>query len=606
MTHAVATAVLCIVVGGVGAQWIAWRLKLPAIVLLFGFGLLVGPGLHLLQPALAFGAGLRPLVGLAVAIVVFEGGLALEFRELRAAGDGVFRLTVIALPVSFLLASAAAHVVGRMPWPPALLYGAITVVTGPTVVLPLLRNTRLQARIASFFKWEAIVNDPVGALLAAVVLAVMIAGGRSDTSLVAEVIAGLLAAASLGIGAALLFRFMIERDLMQESLKTPMLLAFALGVYVLSNLVMEETGLAAATILGIALANLKIRGLTELTRIKESLVVLIVSALFVVLTASLDRSLFTTLTWSTYVLTAVMIVAVRPLTIALATFGSDLSWRERVITGWIAPRGIVAAAIASVAGARLSAAGDPGAELVMPAVFTLIASTMILHGFSLAPLARQLGLTLGNKPTLAILGATPWTEALAQTLHDAGLPVLLIDTFNGALDTARRGGLPTLQAELLSEHGAESMREHRVDYLFAATQNDIYNSLICSKLAPELGRGKLFQLAPAGEQADERAETDEEWRGHVVGEPPLTFADIAGPRRGMTGRFILDETETGANVGDGDSALLVVRSNGELVFLSEETPETEFTVGDRILRVMRRRPNLIPAVPTASIIALDV
>ncbi len=242
----------------------------------------------------------------------------------------------------------------------------------------------------------------------------------------------------------------------------------------------------------------------------------------------------------------------------------------------------------------------------MPAVFTLIASTMILHGFSLAPLARQLGLTLGNKPTLAILGATPWTEALAQTLHDAGLPVLLIDTFNGALDTARRGGLPTLQAELLSEHGAESMREHRVDYLFAATQNDIYNSLICSKLAPELGRGKLFQLAPAGEQADERAETDEEWRGHVVGEPPLTFADIAGPRRGMTGRFILDETETGANVGDGDSALLVVRSNGELVFLSEETPETEFTVGDRILRVMRRRPNLIPAVPTASIIALDV
>ena len=179
MTHTTAIAVLCIAVAGVAAQWVAWRLKLPAIVLLFAVGLLVGPGLLILEPAKTFGLGLQPLVGLAVAIVVFEGGLALDMRELRAAGEGVARLTILALPISFVLASAAAHLVAGMGWTAALLYGAITVVTGPTVVLPLIRNTRLERRAAAFLKWEAIVNDPVGALLAAIVLALMLAGGEA-------------------------------------------------------------------------------------------------------------------------------------------------------------------------------------------------------------------------------------------------------------------------------------------------------------------------------------------------------------------------------------------------------------------------------------------
>ena len=374
-----------------------------------------------------------------------------------------------------------------------------------------------------------------------------------------------------------------------------MLLAFALGVYVLSNLVMEESGLGAATILGIALANMRIRGLAELTRIKESLVVLIVSALFVVLTASLDRSLFTQLTWPTYVLTAAMIFAVRPATIALATLGSDLSLRERLLTGWIAPRGIVAAAVASVAGGRLSAAGHPGGELVMPAVFTLIASTMILHGFSLAPVARRLKLTLGDKPTLAIIGATPWTETLAETLRRAGTPVLLIDTFAGALDHARSKGIPSLQAELLSEGGMESMREHRIDYLFAATQNDIYNSLICSKLAAELGRGKVYQLAAAGEPLDERAALDKEWRGQVVGVPPLAFADLAGSRHATASAFFLEKLEMDEDVGDDEMALLIVRPSGDLVFVSAEMPKVDLVEGDRVLRVLRRKPTLAVA-----------
>ena len=313
----------------------------------------------------------------------------------------------------------------------------------------------------------------------------------------------------------------------------------------------------------------------------------VVSSLFIVLTASLDRSLFAQLTWSTCALTIVMIFAVRPLTIALATLGSDLSFKERLLTGWIAPRGIVAAAVASVAGGRLSAAGQSGGELVMPAVFMLIASTMVLHGFSLAPFARRLGLTLGDKPALAIIGATPWTETLAETLRLAGTPVLLVDTFAGALDAARIKGIPTLQAEVLSEQGMERLFEHRIDYLFAATQNDIYNALVCTKLAPELGRGKVFQLAPVGEALSEHASFDKEWRGHIVGVPPLRFTDLANSRHSAASSFLLEELEADGDVGDDEMALLVVRANGDLLFVSAEMPKAELVEGDRVLRALR-------------------
>jgi NhaP-type Na+/H+ or K+/H+ antiporter len=590
MSHSVAIAVLCIAVAGIAAQWLAWRLRLPAIVLLFAVGLIVGPGLQILQPAIAFGPGLRPIVGLAVAIVVFEGGLALDFRELRAAGGGVLRLTVVALPISFALATLAAHFAASMAWGVSALFGAITVVTGPTVVLPLLRNTRLQTRTASFFKWEAIVNDPIGALLAGVVLTLMATGRSDGGALVLELTVGLATSGLLGIGAAFLFRTLVNHDLAPETLKTPMLLALALGVYVLANLALEESGLAAATIFGIALANMHIRGMSELTRIKESLVVLIVSALFIVLTASLDRSLFTQLSWPILSLTAVMILVVRPLAILLSTFGSDLTVQERLLTGWIAPRGIVAAAVAGVASGKLMEAGIPGGALVMPAVFALIAATMILHGFSLAPLARRLGLTLGNRPALAIMGATAWSEALADMVQSAGTPVLLIDTYPGALASARAKGIPVLQAELLSEHGEESLNEHRIDYLLAATQNDVYNSLVCAKLGPHLGRGKIFQLAPVSGEADERASLDKEWRGHVIGSPPLDFVTLRRLHRQDGVAFALriapDRYEPSESVPG--STFLIIRSNGDLAFVSEELPAIEAGATDQFIQVNAR------------------
>jgi NhaP-type Na+/H+ or K+/H+ antiporter len=580
MPTSIAIGILCIAVAGVAAQWLAWRLRLPAIVLLFAIGLVVGPGLQILHPAQMFGDAMRPLVGLAVAIVVFEGGLALNIRELRAVGEGVLRLTALALPLSFVLSSTAAHFLAGLRWGSAALFGAITVVTGPTVVLPLLRHTRLERRTASFLKWEAIVNDPLGALLAAIVLSMLLARGEGHGGLALELVAGLLVSIGLGVGSGWFVRWLFVRDQAPEVLKIPILLALALGLYAVTNLVMDEAGLAAATIFGITLANLRIPGLTDLARFKEALVVMLVSALFVVLTASLERSLLTQLSWRILLLTGAMLFVVRPAAIWLATLGSGLNWRERALAGWIAPRGIVAASVAGVASTQLAGASYHGAEPVMPAVFALIAATMVLHGFSLAPLARLLRLTLGNTPVLAIVGASAWTVDLAETLLRGGAGILLIDTFPGALDKARQRGLPVLQAELLSEHGGHNLSGRRVDYLFAATPDDIYNSLVCTHLAPELGRHRVFQLRPSGSEFDDWVGLSRERRGEVLGTPALTFKMFRRRHKQGWCFSIVEPSEAG---NKGGSLLMAIRRNGSLLFASSEAAEIGNNDSDRLL-----------------------
>jgi NhaP-type Na+/H+ or K+/H+ antiporter len=560
MDQGVAVAVLCIAVGGVVAQWLAWRLRLPAIVLLFAVGLVIGPGLQLLTPSHSFPA-LQPVVGLAVAIIVFEGGLALDFRELRAAGEGVLRLTTLALPLSWALGTLMAHWLAGMAWGPALLFGAITVVTGPTVVLPLLRHVRLKRRSASFLKWEAIVNDPIGAILAAIILEVLLSGASGRLAI--QVAAGLALAVALGVGAGFLVRLAFRYDQVPEVLKTPMLLALALGVNATANLLLPDAGLVAATVFGVALANLHVPGTAELKRFKEALVVLIVSALFITLTADLDRATLARLSWPVVMLTLAMLVVVRPLTIWLATARSGLTMPERLLTGWIAPRGIVAAAVAGVAGLRLQSAGYQGAGEVMPAVFALIAATMVLHGFSLAPLARRLGLRLGDAPGIAIVGASGWSTDLARVLHEALVPVLLIDTFPGALDPARRFGLPVLQAEILSEHGEEQLQGRPVDYLLATTPDEMYNGLVCTKLAPELGRQRVFQLAPPGRRIDAQRGLDRELRGRILGDPPIDF-DTLEERFDAGWRFAIGTAQ------DARGGLLVLSKSGALRLVTVE------------------------------------
>lgn len=562
---------------GMAAQWVAWRAKLPAIVLLFALGLLFGPGLGWLHPSQTLGDLFRPLVSLLVAVVVFEGGMALDMRQLREAGEGVARLTMLALPINWLLGTVAAHYVGHFEWGTAFLFGAIIVVTGPTVILPLLRAAKLKPRVAAFLRWEAIVNDPLGAILAAVVMQVVIlhvGGGQVISHTLPELFIAGVEAIVAGILPAYLIRYLFTHDLMPEILKVPVILTLVLIVFQLCTMEMEGAGLIAVTIFGMALTNLHIAGMNELRRTKESLVVLIVSILFILLTADLQRGVLSRLSIPVFCLTLVLMFVVRPLGIFLSTIGTNMTWQERLFVGWIAPRGIVAAAVAGAAGLRLSAAGYGSADLIMPAVFALIAATMICNGFTLGPLARLLHLSLSSEHALAIVGADPWPTALAACLHKAEVPVLLVDNRAHALLPAVKEGIPVLKAELLSEYGQESLEERPADYLIAATRDCIYNGVICAHLAPHMGRQRVYQVSPGVARLDFYHGLSRDARGKVLGLPSWNYALFEG--RYQSGwRFVsvqvTEENQAELHTCDHRMDILMVR-RGDMDICSAEDP----------------------------------
>lgn len=560
------------------AQWVAWRFRLPAIVLLFSLGLIFGPGLGILHPSETMGWMFRPLVSLLVALVVFEGGMALDFRQLREAGEGVARLTMLALPINWVLGSLAAHYVAHLEWGTSMLFGAIVVVTGPTVVLPLLRSAKLQPRVAAFLRWEAIVNDPLGAILAAVVLQLMMlhVDVHADvffTHTLPDLLGAIAVSLSAGILPAYLIRYLFTRDLMPEILKTPMLISMALVIFSLCNLEMGGAGLMAVTIFGMALANLQIPGVTELRRMKESLVVLVVSVLFIMLTADLHRDVLARLSIPIFALTVVVLFVVRPLGIFLSTLGTSMPWKEKLFVGWIAPRGIVAAAVAGEAGISLKEAGYQSADLIMPAVFAVIAVTMILHGFSLGPIARLLKLTLSNDPAIAILGASGWSINFASCLRRAGVPVLLVDNRSSALMPATRQDIPVLRAELLSQHGQESLEERPADYLIATTGDGIYNGMVCGHLAPTMGRQRVYQISPGVARLDFYHGLSRDARGKVLGEPAWNYT-LFDTLFEQGWRFVAVEAteESAPTFGTDENRLdiLVVRRDGNILIRSAE------------------------------------
>ncbi|HSK39437.1 MAG TPA: sodium:proton antiporter [Arenibaculum sp.] len=579
------TVVLSIAVAGVAAQWFAWRTGLPAIVILLVVGILVGPVFGLIDPSVESGTALASVVGLVVGIIVFEGGLNLNLRELRAAGSGVLRLTVLALPLSWLFGTLAGHWIGGLSWPVATLFGAILVVTGPTVILPLLRQAKLQRRPASFLKWEGIVNDPIGALLAILILEFLIqTGGRgADTpedaavELGGHLALGTLVAIVLGIGLPFAIRWVFRRDQAPEMLKTPILLASVLAIYAASNAVQHEAGLVGATLFGLVLANIGITGIQELRRFKESLTILLVSALFILLTSALDPQVFERLSWRIVALVAAVLFVVRPAAIMIATIGSHMTLRERLLCAWIAPRGIVAAAVAGIAGTRLVENGFEDGELILPMVFSVIAATVVAHGFTIRWLAQRLDLTVSERPGLLIVGASRWTTRLATLLDRAGVPVVVADTSWSALRPARRSGLATACTELLSERAEEVFELERVDYVLAATDDDAYNALICARFAPELGRERVHQMAMHSGTLDARHLPSREWRGKIVSDRRLDVHAIEGMMGDdwtLSARQI-DAAGGGSKVVEARAdwkPIVLVRPDGTLAFFSPERP----------------------------------
>ena len=484
---------------GATAQWVAWRLGIPAVISLSAAGLLAGPVFGVLDPAAAFGDLLQPFVGLAVSIILFEGGLRLRFSELQhaASASAIKRLCSVGLLVSWVLGAAAAHGVGGLSMPVALLFGAILVVTGPTVIVPLLRHARLERRTASLFKWEGIVNDPFGALLAVLVFEFYggASGGISASEVGADLALALVVGGGLGwLGGWALARA-FHRGAVPEYQKAPCLLAAVLVVASLSNAAAHESGLLAATVMGVVLGNAGLASLDDLTRFKESVTIFLVSAVFIVLTAGLDPNLLSVLDLRAAALLATVLFVVRPLSVLAATWGTGITGHQRLLLMWIAPRGVVAAAVAGVFGPKLAAQGHPDAAALLPLVFATVLLTVLLHGLSIGWLARRLGLSAGGPGGLLIVGASGWSTELGVAAKALGLGVVVADTSWRRLSRPRLSGLDTHYGEVLSEAAETSLPLHVIDLVLAATDNDAYNGLVSVRFAPELGRDKVWQLA---------------------------------------------------------------------------------------------------------------
>jgi len=568
---------------GMGAQWVAWRLRIPSIVLLLAFGYVAGPATGLIDPDAVFGNLLLPVVTFSVALILFEGGLSLKVDELKETGGAIWKLVSIGAFVTWILASLAAYTIMEFNWEVSLVVGAILVVTGPTVIGPLLRHIRPSRRVGAVAKWEGIVIDPIGAVLAVLVLeATTSASGEGFADALLGAGAGLARTAVVGGVAggavawiALLF---LKRFWVPDFLQIPLFVMSVVVVFTVSNLLQKESGLLAVTVMGIVLANQKSVAIRHIVEFKENLRVLLISAVFILLAARLKSGLTELLDWRSLSFVGVLILFIRPFAVLVSTFGSELNWRERVFLGWLAPRGIVAAAVASVFALHLEEVG----EEVTGLVFLVVVMTVSVYGLTAPFLARALKISNPNPQGVLIVGAHRFSRALGCLLKNQGYQVLLADTSRTNLRKARMEGLPTYYGNILSEYALETLDLGGIGRLLALTPNDEVNTLATLHFSEVFGRSEVYQLSMGGGNGADRDSMSLRLHGRFLFGKEATYDSLMGQIRSgaaVKRTKISEEYDFDAFLSKyGQDALLLFRidQNGRLDIFAiddETTPK---------------------------------
>ncbi|NNJ27510.1 K(+)/H(+) antiporter NhaP2 [Planctomycetes bacterium LzC2] len=568
---------------GVAAQWVAWRMRLPAILLLLAAGFLFGrvpvgdPVEGVTEGAAeAVAAGdqelvngelpenergetglieepapgeadpgdagqveetdsedsplqgpgggaviperlLTPAVALAVAVILFEGGLSLKFRELREIGSAALGLCTAGAAITGVLAAVAAKFLVFDTWELAILAGSIFTVTGPTVIVPLLRQIRPNGRVGAVAKWEGIVIDPVGAVLAVLAFEAVVLGHGSATVVIPLTIAKvILIGGVLGCGLAWALSILFQRHWVPDYLQNPVALGAVLLGFAASNVLQSESGLVTVTVMGVWMANQERFSIEPLVEFKENLGVLLISVLFVVLAGQLEPQSILDLGWGAAAFIAFLVLIVRPAAVFLGTLFTPLTLQEKSFLSWLAPRGIVAAAVASVfalelrhdAEEALHSTDTAPAELVrweglledserlVPLTFLVISASVALYGLTAAPVARRLGLAVANPQGVLFLGGSPVVRAIAVALQEKGFVVRLIDSNRRNVSVARLEGLDMIHGNVLSEKITNRVEPAGLGRVLAMTPNDEVNSLAAQNFAHLFGRSGCYQLAP--------------------------------------------------------------------------------------------------------------
>ncbi|WP_083615966.1 sodium:proton antiporter [Pantoea sp. 1.19] len=486
---------LLVVIGfsSLAAQWLAWLLRLPAILPLLIFGILLGPVSHVLQPDALFGDLLFPLVSLSVAIILFEGALTLRIDEVRGLGGVVRNLVTVGMLVTFLVISGACWWLLNFPPELAALVGAVTVVTGPTVIAPLMRVVRPNAAINQILRWEGIVIDPVGAIFTLLVFEFIVLHQKAESLTHLFWTFGL----TLGVGllAGVLFGWLtgqiLRRVLIPGYLQNFAVLAIVLTAFGMSNALAHESGLLTVTVMGIWLANMRDIDLSDIIAFKEELSALLISGLFIILAARLDLHALLALGWPLLALLLVVQFIARPLCVLASTLGGSLHWRDKLLLSWIAPRGIVAAAVSSLFALTLEQNGYQGAGRLVTVVFAVIIGTVVLQSLTSRPLARWLRVQRREPRGVLIIGANSVARALAQALHKQGLPVQLTDSSWEYYRQARMEGLAAYYGHAWSEHAENYLDLSDTAQVLALSPNRHQNALAVYHFSHLFGEDKV-------------------------------------------------------------------------------------------------------------------
>jgi len=490
-------------------QWLAWRVRMPAILFLLIGGIVAGPVTGFLQPEAVFDDLLFPLISLAVAIILFEGSLTLRAEEIRSHGKMVRNLIPVGSIVTCTIGTLAARWILDVPWEVALLFGAISVVTGPTVIAPLLRAVRPTSSIANILRWEGIIIDPVGALLAVLVFEGIVSWGQGNVFGHSAWIFGktLMVGFLIGAGAGYLNGLALRKHWLPQYLHNAGTLTFMLGVYVLSNELAHESGLLTVTVMGIWMANMKQVPVEDILEFKESLSVLLISALFIILAARVDFGSIAELGWGLAAVLAVLMLLARPVSIFLSAIGTSLNWREKVYLSWIAPRGIVAAAVSALFAFQLERIGFEGADVLVPMVFMLIITTVTLQSLTARPFARLLNVQEPPAHGFLILGANPVARLIAEALQKHDVPVMLTDTNWENVRQARMKNMPVYFGNPVSEHAATHMDLTGIGNVLILSPYKQLNSLATYHFLDWFGDGSVFSLSEGDQDQRARLQT---------------------------------------------------------------------------------------------------
>ena len=569
---------------GVGAQWVAWRTGKPAIIFLLVAGILAGPIFGWIDPKVDFDEWRQPIIKLAVAVILFEGGLTLRFADLKDAGMAVRRLVFLGVPIGWLLCSLAVKYGAGIDWNLSFLFGGILVVTGPTVIGPMLRAINVPRRVGDTLKWEAIVNDPIGALLAITVYALMTfdGGGIGSVGVVFNVLLASLLAGLLGLALGFAITWAFPRNYVPEYLKAPLLLVIVIASFVFADKIQHESGLITVTVMGVVMANRPTFSSAALRRFKEDLTVLLVSGVFIIMSASLDWAVISKLQARFIIYLVLLMFVARPLTVMLSLIGSDMPMRERLFIAWIAPRGIVAVAITGVFALRLTDGNVIGAELLVPLAFATAITTIVVHGFTAQPWARYLGIDKGPGRALLIMGVNRWSVGFAEAMEDAGVPVAMVDSSKFALREARRADLEIHHGDMLDDDFRHHFNWPTYHKVVATSDSDAYNALVCAELGPELGFARVLQVAP-----DQRNGMTVPRGGMIFTDPPSIYElqtrrsdGWVFSRTRITEQFPYREFL--AQLKAGGAPIAVVRSDGRFELFSTVSKPT-VNEGDAVI-----------------------